>query len=330
MNSKRLFLGAVLAAALAAPSFADGRTAGSVLIFPVHRSGSSYTTIVSVTNTNVMPATPFSFGGSTLAHYEYANVISGSDGFSPFGCVQFDRVEFLTPADTLSVATSCHNATAGNQEGYLVVSAQDPSQFDVAWNHNSLIGSELVINGSNGMYSVNAISLKAMMRKSSATDHNGNGQLDFDGNEYEGVPEMLFIDSFIGVAGSHLALINLTGDAQARNTVQLTVWNDNEFPLSATRPFNCWFDQPLEVVSPLFSTTFLQGTMNDPSELDVDCNGSDDYETGWARVDSLGVDGGPDGALIGAITAGPTSDFDGGHLLWESDDQQFNGVAFTP
>jgi hypothetical protein len=278
-------------------------------------------------------------------HYEYVNVTpSPTEGpFLPQACTIFDRVEFLTPADTLSVLTNCHNAAApGGQQGYLMVSAQDPSVFDTDWSHNDLIGSELVVNSSGGMYEVAMVSFASPIDDGEPTDlpdsSSGvsNGNLDFNGLEYAALPDQVYIDSFIAFAGSHLTLANFTGGLSARNTLQISAWNDNEFPLSATRVFACWFDQPLQVVSPLFTNAFLsQNTPDDPGELDVDCNGTGDIETAWARIDSLGVSypfGGQiatDGAVLGAVTAGPASMINGGTLLWESPQTQANG-SFSP
>jgi hypothetical protein len=330
------------------------RHPGSVGLFPVHRSGfggghvtagggAVFFTIVSVTNTNTQPTTPQGFGGATNVHYEYVNVTPNTaNPFLPLACNGFDRVEYFTPADTLSVLTSCHNAVApSGQQGYLVVSAQDPSQFDVNWSHNHLIGSEIVINGSGGMYQVAMVSVPSPLADKAPTDlgvggAGGDGQLDFDGAEYAALPEQVYIDTFVALAESRLALLNLTGGLSARNTLKISAWNDNEFPLSATRTFACWFDEPLQVVSPLFTNSFLaQNTPDDPDELDLDCNHTGDIETAWARIDSIDVSfpfGGQiaaDGVVLGAVTAGPNSLIDGGTLLWESQATQDNG-SFGP
>ena len=327
-------LGALVLVAAGSDAAADGRRAGSVLVYPVQRSGPNYFTIVSVTNTNTLPNQ-----GSTLVKYEYRNAVANPDNpFQPLSCTVFDRTEHLTPADTLSVLTSCHNATnPGGQEGFLVVSALDPTVFDTPWSFDWLAGSSFVLNASNAAYSVDAIPFLARRPAGQATDVNQNGQLDLDDMEYEGVPDLLMIDSFVAIGGSQLALLNLTGTQRDVNHVQLTVWNDNEFPLSAQRLFSCWFDQQLVEVSPLFHQTFLvQSTPHDPSELDINCDGTNNAETGWARIDSLGVRNpfgelvDPDGALLGSITAGTRTRFDAGHLLWESVQKQLNGVAFTP
>jgi hypothetical protein len=331
-----------------APAASGSMKPGSVGIFPIHRSGAGgmggahgpFFTILSVTNTNLQPQTPQGFGGSTSVHYEYVNVVpSPTDPFVPSGCVEFDRVEFLTPGDTLSVLTSCHNAvTPGGQQGYVIVSAQDPSQFGVAWSFDHLIGSELVVNASGGIFALEMIAVPSGQLPGAPTDlaepgaGEGNGELDFDGAEYAELPDVLYVDSFLALADSRLTLLNLTGGPDARNTVQLMAWNDNEFPLSATRTFACWFDEPMSLVSPLFTEQFLAiNTPDDPSEVDLNCNGQGTLETAWVRIDSVGVrqpDGTPlatDGALLGAITAGPGTLVDGGRLLWESAATQGNG-----
>jgi hypothetical protein len=343
---------------VAAPAVESSqRHPGSAGFFPVHRSGLAglgtsgghgsgggggipFFTIVSVTNTDTQPAFPGSLGGSTNVHYEYVNVTANpANPFLPLACNIFDRVEFLTPADTLSVLTNCHNAIApGGQSGYLMVSAQDPTQFAVDWSHNDLIGSELVVNGSGGMYEVAMISLVSPVPDGESTNladpSSGltNGALDFNGQEYAALPDVVSIDSFVALAGSRLALANLTGGLSARNTLAIQAWNDNEFPLSATRTFACWFDEPLSLVSPLFTQAFLaQNTPDDPDELDVDCNGTGDLETAWAHIDSIDVSypfGGQiasDGVVLGAVTSGPGSLINGGTLLWESVETQTNG-----
>jgi hypothetical protein len=331
------------------PTSLAGNQPGSLGIFPIHRSGGGglaggsgpFFTILSVTNTNLQPQTPLGFGGSTNVHYQYVNVVpSPTDPFIPSGCVLFDRVEFLTPGDTLSVLTSCHNAaTPGGQKGYVVISAQDPVQFGVEWSFDHLIGSELVVNASGGIFGLEMVALQSPVPDGAPTDVAGDGDLDFDGVEYSALPDELYVDSFLALAGSRLTLLNLTGGPDVRNTVQLLAWNDNEFPLSATRTFACWFDEPLSTVSPLFTEEFLaNNTPDDPTEVDLNCNGEGTLETAWIKLDSIGLHlpggaplidaaGNPvtDGALLGAITAGPGSLIDGGRLLWESTATQANG-----
>lgn len=319
---------------VASDAMAQGRNAGSVLFYPVHRSGPTYFTVVSVTNSNLTPKTLQSFGGSTNVHFQYVNVMANPHNpFRPLHCSVFDRVEFLTPADTLSVLTSCHNAVAPHgQEGYLLIDAENPNLYRTPWSHNFLMGSELVLNAQGAAYALNAIPFSSPVAQGGPTDVNNDGYMAFNGIEYAAIPDQLYIDSFIALATSQLSLTNLTGlSDQDINTVYFSVWNDNEFPLSATLDFNCWFDQPLHVVSPLFSEHFLASVPNDPAELDVTCDGRGDLETGWAVIDSIGVrtPGGlplaSDGALLGSITTGPISNIMGAKLLWESRQLQTNG-----
>ncbi|MCA8941253.1 MAG: hypothetical protein KDB80_01730 [Planctomycetes bacterium] len=335
---------ALAVASLAPEVLADGRKPGSVLIFPVHRSGGVWFTILNVSNTSTAPSTPISFGGGTNAHFEYVNVqanpnaaVNPLDKFMPVGCTIFDRVEYLTPADHISVLTTCHNAFGGpGQEGYVVVSAEDPSlAMGNAWSHNYLIGSEIVMSGLGVTYMLNAFPIAANAGEHTPTVAGGAPfHLAFDGGNYEQLPDYLMTD-FIGAANSQLALINLTGGPGIENTLFFEVYNDNELPLSATLRFRCWFDCPLSSVSPLFTEANLDNFPNDPQELDIDCDGTGDLETGWFRVRSTGTwfAGGQqhsnDGAILGSITAGHAS-VRGGHLLWESDALQGNGTFRLP
>lgn len=324
-------LAAALAAVLAPSALAGGREPGSLLIYPVHRSGGFFT-IVSVTNTNLLPANQLSLGGTTAAHFQYVNVDPNPyNPFRPYGCSVFDRVEILTPADTLSVLTTCHNASATFQEGYLVVAAEDPRAFHVPWSHNYLLGSEFVVSPTGITYSVEAVALQSPVAAQQPTDLNSNSAYDFDNAEYQQLPDLLYIDSFIALGGSSLSLINFTGQGDDINTVLFSVWNNYEFPLSVTLQFNCWFDQPLTRISSLFSEAYLLSTPHDPHELDINCDGVGDLMTGWAQIQSIGVrmtGGGSvasDGAMLGAITSGSTAIIDGGRLLAESRTKQGNG-----
>lgn len=321
---------ALFAATLAPASFANGRNPGSLLIYPIHRSGNpdGFFTILCVTNTNTEPATPQSFGGTTNVMFEYVNTINPTPGSElPVDCYVVDRVETLTPADTLCVLTSCHNA-AGGQEGYTVITAQNPAAFKTAWSFDYLVGSEMVVSPAAGVYSINAIpfssgtnNMKVNAGSNQWPGSNDDGVAKFDDKEYECAPDKLIIDSFLAVSRSSLTLLNLSGGTQYQVVAGFDVWNDNEFPLSATKLFRCWFETNLEGVSLVFSEGFLSNnTPNDPQELDVDCDNSGDFETGWACIDGIVAtssnDTIQDPVLLGAITAAATN-INGGHLLWE-------------
>lgn len=336
---------------LVPPPGPPGPVPGAVGLFPINRWGfvepnvPAFFTLVSLTNVNLAPMTPSSFGGATNVHYQYVNALANpADPFVPLSCSILDRVEFLTPADTLTVLTWCHDgASLPGQEGYLVVSAQNPALFGVDWGFNNLIGSELVINASGAVFTLPMLSFAAQTGVDAGTglpnptDVDGDGQLDFDGIEYSAVPDELMLDSFLGAAATHLALVNLTGGLDARNTVHFSAWNDNEHQLSATVTFACWFNEPLFRISPMFTDAFLAlNTPNDPDELDTDCNHLGNLETGWTLIDSIAVRtvGGEllsnDGALMGAVTAWPFPVIGNGKPLWESVGTQTNAVFPGP
>ena len=329
-NACGAILFALTAIAVGGPALAEGRKPGSLLVYPVHRSGQGVFTIVSVTKTNLQPPAGVTLGGATNLHFNYVNTVPvGGDPFRP-DCTVFDRIEFVTPADTLSRLVHCHNAGAPVQEGYLVVAAQDPLLQPSAWSHNFLIGSETVITAQGGVYSINAISFRSPQPARSATDRDGDGQYDFDGQEYEGVPDDLILDTFLALDDVSLALINLTGGVAFEATLKLEIWNDNEFALSATRGFRCWFEESLRDVSLVLDGSWLAvNTPTDPVELDTNCDGVADFETGWVRVrgleaSSLGQSI-PNPAILGALTPGDGAVVDGGRLLWESEAVQLNG-----
>ncbi len=322
-----------LAATAGVSSALNGRQPGSVLIYPIHYSGSGFT-LLSVTNTALDSQPPLVLGGSTNIAWNYINLVPGTTPLLPLDCTLSDRVESLTPADTRTVLTGCHNA-AGDQEGFVLVSAQDPRFFKTDWSHNFLIGSGMVVNQAGGIFVVDAIPFESPQPPASDTDGvgDGDGQIDFDGIEYEGVPDDLYADSFMAAAGSSLTLLNLSGGARFRATVGLDVWNDNEYPMSLTLQFRCSFEEPLADLSPIFTQTYLaNNTPHDPAEFDVDCDQVGDLETGWFRVRGLeyssSVETCLNPALLGAITAGPDTvpqPVDGGRLLWESKVLQPNG-----
>ncbi len=332
-GAARLVALSILALAAAAPLSADGRKPASLLVYPLHKSGGVTFTAVSVTNTNLQPPIGVTLGGATNVHFEYVNAVQDpAQPFKPLYCQINDRTEFLTAADTTTRLTTCHNPGI-DMQGYLVAVAEDPQLQPTPWSHNYLAGSEIVINAGGGIFSLNAISFRSPQPSRSATDRDGDGQYDLDGIEYEGAPDDLIIDAFIAEPNNELLLINLTGGFDFQATVKFEIWNDNEYPLSALLTFGCWFEEPLESVSLVFDGGFLKNnTPDDPTELDVDCDGSDDVETGWARIRGLQASSFaqsiPDPAVIGALTGGDSSIMPLAKLLWESEARQTNGDFF--
>jgi hypothetical protein len=321
-------------ATVSAPAVtADGLNPGSVLVYPIQRTAltgnPTFFSIVSVTNINLTPSTPQNgLGGSTNIHWEYVNtVLNPANSLLPLDCQIVNRTELLTPADTRTILTNCHNG-ANDQEGYLVISAEDPNGFATPWSHNYLVGNELVINGNGIIYYVNAIPFESPDKDGTPTDHDLDGQLDFDGLEYEGIPDHLFLDIFTGGFGASIVLINMSGGPAFTANVAFDAFNDNEQPLSATVDFKCWMEERLDEISLIFTTAFLLGnTQQDPTELDVNCDQIGDLETGWSRIrgntNSSSVESYPNPALLGAFAKG-LSGF-GGRRMWETLEKQTNG-----
>ncbi|MEZ5979015.1 MAG: FG-GAP repeat protein, partial [Planctomycetota bacterium] len=253
------------------------RKPASVLVFPIHRSSlmdPTFFTVLNVTNT--------SRECETCLHYQYVNVAPPKFPFFFADCKIADRVECLTPADTLSVLTSCHNS-ATNAQGYVVVSARDPELIDTNWSFNHLIGSEYIISAAGGMYALLPQSICSPIDPKLPTDLDGDGKLDFDGKEYYGLADELYIDSYTGAFEGDLVLISFLG-GEYLNAVDFVIYNDDEFQLSANYTFACWTRVPLGQISGYFTQLGLATTSTDPTELDLNCDGLEDLNTGWAIV----------------------------------------------
>jgi hypothetical protein len=327
-------LSAIAAILAFAPSArADGREPASLLVYPIHEARQQIFkdedspipvggqliappafTLISVTNTNRNGS------GTTDVHFEYVNVSPSADPFFFADCSIADRVETLTPADTLTVITDCHNSEPFAQ-GYLVVTALDPDLVDTPWSFNHLIGSEQIVSIGGGIYGLEAIPFKAIGPQGSATDLDSDGRRDFDGSEYERLPDELYLDSFVGIIAGEIVLVAFTGPEYLVN-VDFIIYNDDEFQLSGQYAFSCWSRVLLAQISGFFTDQGLSTTSNDSRALDIDCDNDDDFETGWAILrarDAISptsptID---DPALLGATTF-PFGQFMNGRLLWES------------
>jgi hypothetical protein len=301
---------------------------GSVLVYPIIRSSLLEPSVFNVVNvTNTARAGDC----TTDIHFEYVNVSPSPTPFLFAQCTIDDRVETLTPADTLSVLTSCHNSAAiGN--GYLVVSAMDPNELDTYWAFNHLIGSEHIISIGGGIYAIAARPFQACVPDKTNTDLDADGKRDFDGKEYNEIPDELYIDSFIGQLPGDLVLISFTGP-EYLTQVKFIIYNDDEFQLSGTFQFACWTRTPLSAISGYFTAGGLSTTPDDNRELDLDCDGLEDFNTGWAIVRaqhalSISSPKITDPAILGAL-ANDNAPFMNARWLWSSVAKQANG-SFPP
>ena len=313
--SLRLLVGRLLPTAcllsLAPALQAQAPSPGSALIFPVHDSR-SLLTVVSVTNTNLQT------GGEVRATFRYVNAEPSNDPLKAQHCSTVYRGEYLTPGDTISVLTACHDVP--DSHGFLVVSARHPTG-GYAYAHDHLVGSTLIVHPEGSAFTIQPYSFRAVAPAGSPTDADLDGMLDFDGTEYESMPRYLFADSFLAASSARLTLMHLSSDLDADVAVKLDIQNDNEFPLSITFTFRCWFELPLSELSGIFSQVFLVSTPNDPDEFDINCDGVGELETGWFRVKPLiatnGITTNLEPPALGALTAGPF-DAEGGRVLWGS------------
>ncbi|MFT7667577.1 MAG: hypothetical protein ACI8X5_000256 [Planctomycetota bacterium] len=244
------------------------RTPGSLLLFPVYRSGNGQLSVLTVTNT-----------ASTEIDVEYVYI-------NKVNCSEFNRTETLTANDTLTLLSAGHNP-AQSEEGFLYVFAKQGNQ---AATHNDLIGQELLLNGYLSIdYSINAVAFEGI-GENGLTDIDSDGTRDLDGLEYSMAPDALLIPRFFGQADeisqlefqSRLILISLAGGPEFSTIVDLLIYNDNEQVFSAEHEFTCWANPTLIELSNAFSGNFLRNSTNHaPDEI----IGAPTVETGWFRID---------------------------------------------
>jgi hypothetical protein len=322
----------LLCLALLVPSVdaaASGRTPGSLLLFPEHHSslldGVVAASFVSVTNVDRDPQE-----GATAVRFIYVNgPAAGSQADSADDFDLLERVEYLSAADTFSVRTDCHDA-AWEASGFLLVVAEDPGWPGRAWSFNRLVGSMCVVTPQGGVVSSEALSLASPLPSGAATDLDGDGMLDFDGLEYEGLADRLLVPSALVNGGPSLVLVSLTGGPSYVTTVRLDAFCDDGFPLAAMASFRVHRIAPLEELSPAFTPEFLAAnTPSDPEEVDLDCDGAQDAEAIWIRIDGVSASSGAqsvaDPALVVSVAQGRDSGWASGDLAWESAERQFNG-----
>jgi hypothetical protein len=249
-------LAALLSVLLGAEASAGVTNPGSLLVFPRWDNSPGTLTLLTVTNTNQDQTT-----GTVDVEFDY---IDGSN------CQEFNRTRTLTSADEITVATFVDNPNVA--QGYAFVFAKShvtgkAIKFD--W----LVGSSIVITSHVGSaFEVEPFVFKAgaALAEGAITDLNNNGLLDFNGLEYELLPDRLEFPSFFGINANfsdEIILINLTGGAQFTTVVDFLVYNDNEEQFSAQYTFTCWIDVNLGLVSQLFTDAFLKTTNNSQTEV---------------------------------------------------------------
>jgi len=329
-----MLLGGLVAAAAAQPA---DLVPSSVLLFPTvdSREGSGKGTIISVTNTNasrIVSPTNNLRAGDVQVHYYYI------EGLEPYNNV-FNRQEFLTPNDMITVLAGSHNPEM--EIGYLLCVAQDP-ETERAISFNYLIGDEVIVDvAQNKLWSIPAIGFRALVT-GGARDNNGrlftdvnlNGAVDFDGVEYDFYPDVLFLSSFFEQSATMEAeLILVSGlGSWYRVDVNFLFYDNEEDVFSRDYAFTCWTSEKLSNISAV--TRNLGGT-------------TDEVASGWARIDgdfaihtltgalwdneAPGAGTNYDPPLEGAVVQRvlPTVGFEFGHLLHHSGYQNGNEYPWS-
>jgi len=298
---------------------------GSVLIYPLFDSQPQSATVINVTNTNE-DRTACGNGfrqGDVRAHYIYY-------GQEPDGgiCLEFDRIEDLSPADTITVLASEHNPEG--EVGFLTVAAEDP-ETGALIDFDFLIGSAYVANSNlDIMWAYTPYPFEAVAGASSGSDSCGRDFIDddsfasplrFDGVDYVQFPDRLFLDSFFeeqaGVFENQLTLMSTSGQDYI-NEIDVLTWNNKEDKFSRTFKFVCHTSVALSGI-----TAVARNLNGDPDEFLK--------ETGWMKFDGravLDLAGNPaptvaTPAILGVFVQIVRSDFTAGRAL------QYTGTQST-
>ncbi len=249
---------------------------GSALVFPLFDSAPGAGTVICVTNLNddnVYCPTQDTRAGDVMLHYIYV---------ADETWVEFDRFELLTPGDTLCVLADNHNPEM--ERGFLIVVAVDVNDMSKNIDFDYVIGSAIVVqSGLNFLWSYTPYAFEGNPNSSDpsacdrdATDSDGDGALDFDGDEYPYFPAELYIDSFFEEGGNFTNQLVLLTTAGANYTaeVDFLFWNNIEQKFSRSFDFQCWWTGALSDISAI-----VNGLGGDAEELGVN-----EVETGWASI----------------------------------------------
>jgi hypothetical protein len=261
---------ALVGSAMAQPNF---DTPSSVLIYPIvdSRLGQGMGTVISVTNTNrnrVINTNTNLPTGTVQVRYWY---VKGTDPWT-----FTDIPELLTPNDILTVLAGNHNPEV--ELGFLIVIAEDPTN-DALINFNYLIGDEIVIDVAGARTTnINAMGFKALYEGpeqpngADLADRDGDGRAEFNGDEYERFPDLLYLSSFFEQSATmegDLTFVALLG-RDYRVGVNFLIYDNEEDQFSRNFFFVCWTRVALLGISSVFDS--LGGSANEE-------------QVGWCRID---------------------------------------------
>lgn len=259
---------------------------GSVLIYPFFDARPGKVSMITVTNVNTSrKVAPNQFrNGDVQLHYYYIDGIE---------CLEFNRSEFLTPGDTLTVMASEHNPES--TYGYLYVVAEDP-ETEERIDYDYLVGDEVVFDSRLGyVWQVPAIAFQGLPSKdpllpcpevsgsghgltdSMANGGTSNGLMDFDGMEYAAFPDRLIVSSFFqqGAKATDQLVLFSPGNPNLTVNPLFLIFNNREDKFSRDFVFNCWWTGPLEDIS-----NVVKNLGGDRREF-----GPPSVQTGWMTID---------------------------------------------
>lgn len=264
------------------------RECASLLLFPEFDNRSGRVTMITVTDACCAEGNAIPF----RVQFKFVRADT---------CLTSDFHKDLTVCDTVTFLTSSVNSGGTNARGYLYAYVTDtvpgpnnPTGRPIVYNH--IIGQSLLLDSIEVLdYSMNAVGFKGLGAPLSFNDDDQDGIRDFNGlssqfPEYEEVPDTIKIPRFFGqdwsvrdrgIYKSRLILVNMSGGRAFTTTINLSIFNDNEYAFSSQYTFFCWDKPFLKDIAGSFLEQELDFSDNDPDEL----FGMPEKETGWFTVD---------------------------------------------
>jgi hypothetical protein len=270
VRTARIGLGLLAILGMVSTAVADGRSPGSLLLYPEFDNRAGVATVLTVTNTSTTEDVSF--------HIVYRGRYAPN--YVDLNCLEFDRDYDLTPNDTLTLITK--NDNPNQEQGYAYAYAQNSAEEAIVFNH--LIGHLLSVDGIETLeYAVNPFMFDGIGDEGDLTDADLDGVRDLNGTEYEYAADELLIPRFIAQNDrfrGRLILIGLSGGSEFNTTASFWIYNDNEEPLSAQYTFRCWAKERLKNVSDAFKNDWIR----DNTTHDLNEELGTDQEYGWFRI----------------------------------------------
>ena len=233
----------------------DSEVPGSVLIFPKFDISDAHQTYLRIKNLSGL--TPQDVNEITL-HYYYV---------CP-SCDSANRIRKFTSKDAEWINVRRDNPPC--EQGYVIAWAESVFPAGVRIPHNYLIGDATIVKGADRS-SYDAIAIQSPLPQGiPTTDLNGNGGLDFDGNEYAQVPQTSYFDfwatrvntqTWVATQQSLVTLLSLdvnSGQENETTNVDFSCYDDKEVPFSANYEFHCWAEVPLTYIDAMFYRSNLR------------------------------------------------------------------------